>query len=571
VVRAAVAPSTTIIHEETPLPKSLARSSCSFGFAALALLLSAGAARAATIPVRTTNMTVNGSDGCGLAEALVAVNEQRAYSDCPAGNGSSDTITLRVGIGTYTIPFGIYVERSMIIRSETAGIKVTIVSNGMDLDAINCDSPAVNLQLQDIDLRAGAADYQTGVYGHGTNNTKVTVLRSTIHGFGGVGILVSFMDLDIIDSIIEYNNGEGVGGPGGGVSHHGDSGTVLNIRHSQISDNWSSVIGGGVRFSGGGASSIVNSTISHNFAPVGAGLDLQLPSGAGLFSITASTIAKNSASERGGGVSSGGISNVRVAESIVGNNDAPLGADWYGTISTLVDSLVQSTANTTITTNTHNLIGSDPGFVNDAIPWYAGGPYYTRVMVLAPNSPAVDFNTSSSQTEDQRHFTRPVDLPGFNLADIGAVELDPNTQTEFLTVTAKSSDTHSVVTAPQFTNGKGTNLQSNALNDFVTYDFPMIIDDCADISVGVRRMNNGGRVKMEYKTKNSNWITVGPVLDLWASTPTFKQLSVATNFRVVLDSTLIRFTVVGKNNASSGYQMSFDYIKVTRNPTGGCF
>lgn len=541
--------------------------------AVLAVSLPSRQAGAATIAVRTTSMAINGSDGCGLVEAITAVNEQRAVSDCAAGNGSNDTITLRLGIGTYTMPT-LDIARSVIIRSETANTPVVVVTSGHDLEGFRAANPGVtfNLQFQDIDLRSGAGTDQTGVLAYGTSSGKLTLLRSSIFGFNGGAVIVSGMDLDITDSIIDGNSADTSGGNGGGVFAAGDAGTSLNIRGSQITDNQAFDTGGGIYFAGGGASNIINSTISNNSATVGGGLALVLPTGSGQFKLTASTLAFNDASSQGGGVYSGGVSNVLVGETIIGTNFAPSGPDFFGTISSLTNSLLQSSAQATITAQSHNVTGSDPGFLND-FSWDAGGPFSTRVMVLAPSSPAVDFNSSSVQTEDQRHFPRGVDAnPGGNRFDIGAYEHDRNLQTELLRVSAKSSDAHSVTSSADFSNGKGTTLEGNAVNDFVTYTVPMLRDDCSSISVGVRRTKNGARVQAQYNRPDVDnvWSPIGPVLDLWAASPVFKELAIVPNSKVSRDRTLIRFLVVGRNNANRetpGYFLNLDYVRVAA-PTG---
>jgi hypothetical protein len=70
---------------------------------AMFLVLGAAArgAYAATITVNTTAMAFKNDKSCGLAEALVAVNNRAAFDGCPAGNGSNDTIQLQADT-TYT-------------------------------------------------------------------------------------------------------------------------------------------------------------------------------------------------------------------------------------------------------------------------------------------------------------------------------------------------------------------------------------------------------------------------------------------------------------------------------------
>jgi hypothetical protein len=541
--------------------------------------LSVSNAHAATIAVTTTSMAEVNGDGCGLMEASRAVNDGARYMDCPAGNGNADTITLRTGIGVYALPAaGLSFNRNVILASAVSGTKALIEMTPNGSVAIQALPffQTVNMELRDIQLRAQqVVPSQTGVatdgsiFHDGTTAEKVTLTRCRIEGFGGSGVSVQDMDLDIVDSVISSNSGSG------GVFFLGIK-NILNVRYSEVSNNNSDFSGGGIYFSSAGASTIVNSTIAANSAPNGGGIDLEGTDGAVSFKIIASTIAFNTADNQGGGVFAGGSPNYSVSETVIGNNSALAGADWFGPIKSLTNSLLQSRANNTVGTNTHNLFSVDPGFRNFA-PIYTGGKYYTANMPLGlatqflPQSPGIDFNTSSSQTDDQRHFPRGLVISSSSSKfDIGATEFDPNNQTELLNVLGQSSDTYSAdVPQPEFSNGHGSNLQSDAVGDFVIYDLPMIRDECSSIAVGVRRSKESAQVQVEYNLPDENpnaWSPLGPPIDLWASAPVFKELGLVPNVKVKRASTRLRFRVVGRNNANKvtpkGYQMFLDYVKV---------
>jgi hypothetical protein len=255
-----------------------------------------------------------------------------------------------------------------------------------------------------------------------------------------------------------------------------------------------------------------------------------------------------------------GPSKTYVSETIAGNNSAPTAPDWSGSLTSLTNSLLQSTAGTNLGTSSHNLF-EDPLLLGD-MPFDAGGKFGTFVFPLDPTSKALNFNDSGATT-DQRHYFRPVG----GKADIGAYEFDPNSQTELLTVTAKSSDAHVVYPSATFTNGQGTNLQSNAVGDFVTYAVPVLYDDCADVALGFMRTDNSAKIKVEYRNKaNPNWVLLNPSIDLWASSNTRKEWPVIANFKMPRNYSEFRFTVVGKNNGNhntQGYQMFLDYIRLT--------
>lgn len=533
-----------------------------------------GDARGATIAVTTTSMLDKAGDGCSLPEALKALNTRAPYRECIAGNGSSDTITLRTGIGTYTVPAGqttFLVQRDAIIRSDTAEKQVLIQFTNSALNAfdVNGASPGFNVEFRDLQLWYTGTGIQTGIHAAGTGSRKLTVVRCRVVGFSGTGVMAEGPDLDVIDSVITQNNASWAGA---GIYVGGDAGTSLNIRYSEISFNNSGYSGGGVYFYGGGTSSIINSTVANNSAPSGGAMALTVTSTA-KFNIIATTIAYNSAADYAGGVSAAAfasVENFALSESIISDNQAPSGPDWDGFLNSCNNSLISQAEGTSILGGTHNQLGVNAGFITD-YPMDAGGKYQTGMMVLGAASPAADFNSSSSQTEDQRHFPRGIgSIPGGNRFDIGAYERDPVEQAELLVVNAKSSDNHVVASAPEFSNGKGTNLQSNAVNDYVTYAVPVLRDDCGSVSLGVRRTANSAQVKVYYNQPGLNnvWSPLGGTLDLWARTPIFKELALVPNVKLNRSRTQFKIQVVGRNNANnSGYQMSVDYIKIGP-PTG---
>ena len=68
------------------------------------LLASVAPALAGTIGVTTTNDAINGSDGCSLREAIVAANNNAAYSDCIiSGTPGNDTVDLTALSGSIVL------------------------------------------------------------------------------------------------------------------------------------------------------------------------------------------------------------------------------------------------------------------------------------------------------------------------------------------------------------------------------------------------------------------------------------------------------------------------------------
>ena len=92
------------------MPRKLLFGSCLFASIATLLLvglfyaLSPVAARAATIPVDTTDYGIANDLQCSLVEAIIAANGNAAGNGCPAGDDTPvDTIALGTDV-TYTLP-----------------------------------------------------------------------------------------------------------------------------------------------------------------------------------------------------------------------------------------------------------------------------------------------------------------------------------------------------------------------------------------------------------------------------------------------------------------------------------
>jgi hypothetical protein len=242
-------------------------------------------------------------------------------------------------------------------------------------------------------------------------NAEITVKNSTISG-NFVGIETSFASVSIANSTISGNSGFGGVYAGGGD---------LSIVNSTISGNVANTgTGGGIYGQDLDDLSIVNSTISGNSACCGG-------VGGGIYNlnsslrITNSTITGNSAGSGGGIYNDQGqfeISNTILNAGASGENIFNNGG--------------------TVTSHGYNLSSDDgggylngPGDQINTDPLLGplqnnGGPTETHALLLG--SPAIDKGNSGGVPIDQRHFYRPIDIPGIPNAtggdgsDIGAFE-----------------------------------------------------------------------------------------------------------------------------------------------------
>ncbi len=138
-------------------------------------------------------------------------------------------------------------------------------------------------------------------------------------------------------------------------------------------------------------------------------------------------------------------------------------------------------------------------------------------------------------------------------------------EAESLSVAAQSSATHRIITGPSFSNGAGTILDATVVGDYVGYTVPNVTAGSYDVRVGVKKFNSRGIVQLSvgradnYAGTASN---VGSPQDLYSSAEAYPELDLGVWSPGSTSDKQFRFTVTGKNAASSGYSLSIDYIKL---------
>ncbi|NNE66170.1 MAG: VCBS repeat-containing protein [Pyrinomonadaceae bacterium] len=191
---------------------------------------------------------------------------------------------------------------------------------------------------------------------------------------------------------------------------------TLTINNSTISGN-NAFDGGGI-YSSGGTMTINNSTISGNSGQSGSGLENNGSSSSITLNHTA--VAFNSASGSGGGIRRV-LGTIRLYNSIVSNNTAPVNPDYSGSMLSMGYNIIGNSTGINVTGNTTgNQLNTDPLLVPLAD--NKGG---TATHALQHGSPAIDSaDPNSALTEDQRFSRRAVDgdRNGVGRADVGAYE-----------------------------------------------------------------------------------------------------------------------------------------------------
>jgi hypothetical protein len=139
---------------------------------------------------------------------------------------------------------------------------------------------------------------------------------------------------------------------------------------------------------------------------------------------------------------------------------------------------------------------------------------------------------------------------------------------ENLTVAAQTStDTYRLVTDTRFSNDAGGILDSVAVGDYVTFDVPGLLAGNYDLRIGVKDFNSRGIwqcavTAMSNLNNQSSYVNHGGPYDEYNSNEVFTEVDLGAFTLGSSGDKAFRFMVTGKNSASSGDGMCFDYIKL---------
>jgi hypothetical protein len=120
-----------------------------------------------------------------------------------------------------------------------------------------------------------------------------------------------------------------------------------------------------------------------------------------------------------------------------------------------------------------------------------------------------------------------------------------------------SGPTYRAFAWPSFTNGNGTTLDSTKAGDNVAITLNVPTAGTYDVKYAVKLFNTRGLNQLAV-----NGVNLGPVEDEYAAGETFKEFDLG-NVSLNAGNNVFKFTVTGKDAASSGYTLSWDYIKLT--------
>ena len=142
----------------------------------------------------------------------------------------------------------------------------------------------------------------------------------------------------------------------------------------------------------------------------------------------------------------------------------------------------------------------------------------------------------------------------FTGTPISGAKLPIRYETESLPGTS-SGPSYGVIDWSGFTDGVGTMFSAAAVGDNVTIPINVPAAATYNVRVGVKATNSRGILQLSV-----NGVNVGSPADEYSSVGyTWEELSLG-NVALSSGSQPFKFTVTGKNAASSAYQLTFDYI-----------
>jgi len=131
-------------------------------------------------------------------------------------------------------------------------------------------------------------------------------------------------------------------------------------------------------------------------------------------------------------------------------------------------------------------------------------------------------------------------------------------QTEnLLSSSASSGPTYRAFAWTGFTNGNGTTLDSTKIGDSVSITLNVPAAGIYDVKYAVKEYPTRGISQLAVNGTN-----LGPTKDQYASGEVWAEFDMGT-VALAAGNQVFRFTVTGKNTASSNYSLAWDYIKLT--------
>ena len=170
--------------------------------------------------------------------------------------------------------------------------------------------------------------------------------------------------------------------------------------------------------------------------------------------------------------------------------------------------------------------------------YWAGGPWWSDTYALGCEPHPLTNPDKPQMAILQKH--------------IGPVRYEAET-----VATAVSSDAVTLFTDPLLSSGTAEKLNSNAVNDYITYTLPVLLSGTYQVKMGCRRFSWYGQFQLAIDGTNQ-----GAVQDEYGPTD-YPVFDFGTKAFPTAGNKAFNFTVTGKNASSTGYSLTFDYFSLT--------
>jgi rhamnogalacturonyl hydrolase YesR len=132
-------------------------------------------------------------------------------------------------------------------------------------------------------------------------------------------------------------------------------------------------------------------------------------------------------------------------------------------------------------------------------------------------------------------------------------------EVENLTATVSSGDSHQDLTDPLASGGEYSQANFNAANDSIQYSVGVSIPGTYNVKIRFAKDTDLG--KWQFYTAGLN---TGAQQDAYSHAFTFVEVDVGNVTYRTSGTKVFKFTVTGKNSASSGYSTAIDYVMLTK-------
>jgi predicted outer membrane repeat protein len=378
----------------------------------LAVLASAGPARAATFRVDDTHDLPDLSPGDGQCRTSAGTCTLRAAIDEANALGGTHAIVLPAGTYKLKIHGALGIRVNLMIL----GVGATRpVIDGNRITRVFSVHQGATVRIAGVTVQKGKAEGGGGILNQGVLTLDRVLLRDNDAGTGvGGGVLSEpailpggFASLTLVNSAVTGNRAAS----GGGI--YNELSTVLVVTGSTIDANKCGSAGGAIRARGD--ATITNSTISGNRAGLGGGIFAER--GVMLTNVTLHGNRADPGNQYGGaGGALAGYGLIALLNTIVA--DSPSHRNCHGNIQSFgAGRNLDSGATCHLARSLSNV---DPKLGSLKL---NGG--FTKTHALRPGSPAIDAGSNDRcPATDQRGVGRPQDGNGDGTAicDIGAYE-----------------------------------------------------------------------------------------------------------------------------------------------------